>query len=137
MRGEIPYVLYQDGKNFSYVIQSYQDGTWQQLTRGSELSQYQDFTIWGDRLYLAYTTGSFPYGLHVSAYDLNTGEKTDYEDGAGDVCNLSIGADAVLLGRWLRREQVSLANWRAGDLDGSGMLNGADLTMLRRMLTGT
>lgn len=313
IRGEIPYVLYQDGKNFSYVIQSYQDGTWQQLTRGSELSQYQDFTIWGDRLYLAYTTGSFPYGLHVSAYDLNTGEKTDYEDGAGDVCNLSIGADdtsvavayrgavnstapavdvwdaqghrtislsdqsagrtdlirgqegyyisateqaaglyalqngetehallgnavsgncyyteltrtadglyltistqnpsdlavyqyrdggfaklgnsiagetvgaaataaagdmlyvaycsgqgnvriktyrlrqdsvtgdvngdgactvadAVLLGRWLRREQVSLANWRAGDLDGSGMLNGADLTMLRRMLTGT
>lgn len=313
MRGEIPYVLYQDGKNFSYVIQSYQDGTWQQLTRGGELSQYQDFTIWGDRLYLAYTTGSFPYGLHVSAYDLNTGEKTDYEDGAGDVCNLSIGADdtsvavayrgavnstapavdvwdaqghrtislsdqsagrtdlirgqegyyisateqaaglyalqngetehallgnavsgncyyteltrtadglyltistqnpsdlavyqyrdggfaklgnsiagetvgaaataaagdmlyvaycseqgnvriktyrlrqdsvtgdvngdgactvadAVLLGRWLRREQVSLANWRAGDLDGSGMLNGADLTMLRRMLTGT
>lgn len=313
MRGEIPYVLYQDGKNFSYVIQSYQDGTWQQLTRGSELSQYQDFTIWGDRLYLAYTTGSFPYGLHVSAYDLNTGEKTDYEDGAGDVCNLSIGADdtsvavayrgavnstapavdvwdaqghrtislsdqsagrtdlirgqegyyisateqaaglyalqngetehallgnavsgncyyteltrtadglyltistqnpsdlavyqyrdggfaklgnsiagetvgaaataaagdmlyvaycseqgnvriktyrlrqdsvtgdvngdgactvadAVLLGRWLRREQVSLANWRAGDLDGSGMLSGADLTMLRRMLTGT
>ena len=313
MRGEIPYVLYQDGKNFSYVIRSYQDGTWQQLTRGSELSQYQDFTIWGDRLYLAYTTGSFPYGLHVSAYDLNTGEKTDYEDGAGDVCNLSIGADdtsvavayrgavnstapavdvwdaqghrtislsdqsagrtdlirgqegyyisateqaaglyalqngetehallgnavsgncyyteltrtadglyltvstqnpsdlavyqyrdggfaklgnsiagetvgaaataaagdmlyvaycseqgnvriktyrlrqdsvtgdvngdgactvadAVLLGRWLRREQVSLANWRAGDLDGSGMLSGADLTMLRRMLTGT
>lgn len=312
MRGEIPYVLYQDSKNFSYVIQSYQDGAWQQLTRGSELSQYQDFTIWGDRLYLAYTTGSFPYELHVTAYDLYTGEKTDYADGAGDVCNLSIGADdtsvavayrgavnsttpavdvwdaqghrtislsdqsagmtdlirgqegyyifateqaaglyalrngeterallgdavsgscyyteltrtadglyltvstqnpsdlavyqyrdggfvklgnsiagetvgaaataaagdmlyvaycseqgnvrfktyrlrqdpvtgdvngdgactvadAVLLGRWLRRGQVSLANWRAGDLDGSGMLNGVDLTMLRRMLTG-
>lgn len=93
MYGEIPYVLYQDSRNFSYVIQSCQDGAWQELARGSELSQYQDFTIRGDRLYLAYTTGSFPYGLHVAAFDLNTGERTDYADGVADVCNLSIAAD--------------------------------------------
>ncbi len=90
MYNDVPYILYNDSSEFTYVIKYYKDGKWNTLAKGSELSQYQDFAIHNDKLYLAYTTGSFPYALHVSSYDLKTGEIKQYEDGNTDVCNISI-----------------------------------------------
>ncbi len=51
---------------------------------------------------------------------------------ADGVCST---ADAVLLRKWLLGiPDTALADWRAGDLDGSGSLNAADLTLLKRLL---
>lgn len=59
--------------------------------------------------------------LAVTAGDIN-------DDG---VCS---PADAVSLVHWLMHDRIALQNWTAGDLDGSGSLNAADLTLLKRRL---
>ncbi len=93
MNGNIPYVLYNDSTDFTYVIAYYENGKWNTLLKGTQLSQYQDFQIYKDKIYLAYTTGEFPYALHLLSYDLKTGQKTDYADGSEDVCNVSIAVN--------------------------------------------
>lgn len=43
-------------------------------------------------------------------------------------------ADAVTLHRWLMHDRITVANWLAGDLDANGVLNAADLTLLKRRI---
>lgn len=92
MNGNTPYVLYNDSQ-FFFTIRYYEDGNWKFLLKGSEVNQYQDFCIYNNKIYLAYTTGSFPYQLHLLSYDLLTGDSENYVNGSGDVCNISIAAN--------------------------------------------
>ena len=43
-------------------------------------------------------------------------------------------ADAVTLHRWLMHDRITIANWLVGDLDANGVLNAADLTLLKRRI---
>lgn len=43
-------------------------------------------------------------------------------------------ADAVLLLKYLLTEEKTLPDWQAGDTDRNGMLNAADLSLLKRMI---
>ena len=43
-------------------------------------------------------------------------------------------ADAALLQQWLTVGTGTLSVWQAGDLDGNGLLNAVDLTLLKRLL---
>lgn len=64
-------------------------------------------------------------------------EEPQHQYPAGDVsCDFMLRLnDAVLLQKWLLAEpDTVLADWKAGDLDGNGRLNGADLTLLKRAL---
>lgn len=92
MNGNTPYVLYNDSQ-FFFTIRYYKDGNWKFLLKGSEVNQYQDFCIYDNKIYLAYTTGSFPYQLHLLSYDLLTGDSENYVNDSGDVCNISIAAN--------------------------------------------
>ncbi len=42
--------------------------------------------------------------------------------------------DAAVLQKWLLHDRNTVENWLAGDLDANGMLNAADLTLLKRRL---
>ena len=58
--------------------------------------------------------------------------KTMTGDVNGDgVCTAE---DAEVLYYWLRQDRIKVSNWIAGDLDANGVLNAADLTMLKRQL---
>ena len=46
-------------------------------------------------------------------------------------------ADAVLLQKYLLTAEKTLPSWHAGDMDGNGRLNAADLTQLKRLLLNT
>ena len=45
-------------------------------------------------------------------------------------------ADAVLYSKWLTGAESQLPQWKAADFDGSGYLNAADLTLMKRALLG-
>ena len=68
-------------------------------------------------------------------FDPNGGGSDDPVPGdinADGQCNHE---DAVLLFDWLlAKPDVTLANWEAGDIDGSGTLNAVDLSLLKQML---
>lgn len=46
------------------------------------------------------------------------------------VCDTS---DAVTLYRWLMQHRITVAAWCAGDLDANGVLNAADLSLMKRL----
>lgn len=64
-------------------------------------------------------------------------DEAEKNDVIGDVSGdrrFSI-ADAVLLQKWLLAEpRTRLANWKAGDFSGDGILNAIDLTLMKREL---
>ena len=73
--------------------------------------------LWAQTMYdVVYKTGDTPV-----AGDLN-------QDGACTV------ADLVLLQKWLMGAGT-LTNWQAAELTGDGVIDSADLCILRRMLT--
>lgn len=92
MNGKTPYVLYNDSQ-FYFTLRYYEDGNWKFLLKGSAVNQYQDFCIYDNKVYVAYTTGSFPYQLHLCSYDLLTGDAENYVNGSDDVCNISVTAN--------------------------------------------
>ena len=86
-----PYVLYQD-RDFILHICRYNvsSGNWTEIYRTTELAQYADITADGNKLYFTYTTGNFPYSMHMGCYDSQT-EKTEIigENIAENACNMS------------------------------------------------
>ena len=50
---------------------------------------------------------------------------------ADGVCSV---ADAVVLYHWLRHDRIQVNDWKAGDMDGNGILTISDLTLLKQLL---
>ncbi|MDE7120817.1 MAG: hypothetical protein K2O42_01485, partial [Oscillospiraceae bacterium] len=90
--GNIPYVLYQDQNFFLHLSRyEYASGSWTEVYQGTELAQYADFTADGTKLYLTYTTGTFPYALHCASYDCESEVFTTIgENIEPNACNMSI-----------------------------------------------
>ncbi|MDE6798448.1 MAG: dockerin type I repeat-containing protein, partial [Ruminococcus sp.] len=91
--GDTPYVMYHDS-NFLLHICRYDtlSGDWTEVYRTTETAQYADMTADGNRIYFTYTTGNFPYSLHMACYDSVT-EKTEIigENISENACNMSVG----------------------------------------------
>lgn len=91
--GNTPYVMYHDS-NFLLHICRYDtlSGDWTEVYRTMETAQYADMTADGNRIYFTYTTGNFPYSLHMACYDSVT-EKTEIigENISENACNMSVG----------------------------------------------
>lgn len=90
--GNTPYVIYQD-KNFILHMCQYDinSGIWTEIYKTSELAQYADIISDGNKLYITYTTGNFPYALHAVCYDSETKKITVIgENFASNACNMSI-----------------------------------------------
>lgn len=89
--GGIPYVMYRDSSFLVHIFRlDMNTGRWTEIYKGRETAQYADITSDGSRIYLAYTTGTFPYVLNGAAYDPQTDSMTVFNslDGS-NVCNLS------------------------------------------------
>lgn len=90
--GDVPYVLYNNSA-YNYVLKRYINNSWETVAESTSLAQYTDMTVCGDKIYIAYTEGSFPYALSVACYDT----ETDTLSSTGGVisenaCSLSIQA---------------------------------------------
>lgn len=90
--GNTPFVLYRDR---DYVLRlcryDISSDSWIELYQGTELAQYADMTAGENKLYVTYTTGSYPYALHAICYECETGSVTVMgENLSENVCNLSI-----------------------------------------------
>ena len=92
--GNTPYVIYQDRDFILHVCQyDINFGIWTEIYKTSELAQYADITADNNKLYITYTTGSFPYALHVACYDSETDTlKIIGENIATNACNMSIAS---------------------------------------------
>lgn len=98
--GNTPYLLYQDDQ---YLLRLCRwNGTvWETCYTGTELAQYADMTASGGKLYLTYTTGTFPYALQAACYDTATDTLSALGSTiAANACNMEIAVsgETILIG---------------------------------------
>lgn len=99
--GTTPYVLYNDS-DYNMVLCGYNEssGTWEKKVSGEELAQYTDLASSDGKLWIAYTTDSYPYVLNAACFDPETGEYTVIgTELAENACNISLscsGGTAVI-----------------------------------------
>lgn len=89
---DTPYVMFND-YDFNIKLYGYNKSTdtWDLKYSSSELSQYTDITSNGDKIYISYTVGSFPYALNVLEYNtIDDTYKTIGDTISENACNLSI-----------------------------------------------
>ena len=84
------------------------------------------------------TLGTNGTGTGVIGYTVLVTEQKPAGPLKGDVnADGSVSlADVIALHKYLLTELKTLPDWQAGDMDGSGRLNAADLTLLKRQLIG-
>ncbi|CDE34400.1 m6 family metalloprotease domain protein [Ruminococcus sp. CAG:403] len=90
----IPYVLYQDEQYLLRLCKWNNDtSAWETCYTSSELSQYQDITTDGERIYFTSTTGTYPYVLQADCYDPKTEQVTSLGTNlSSNACNMEIAA---------------------------------------------
>lgn len=95
--GNTPYVLYRDKDYLLHLCRyDYSSESWTEVYQGTALAQYADLTADENKVYVTYTTGSFPYALWAACYDCHTEAITILgENMAENACNMSM---AVLHG---------------------------------------
>ena len=98
--GNTPYLLYQDDQYFLRLCR-WNGTAWETCYTGTELAQYADMTASGGKLYLTYTTGTFPYALQAACYDTATDTLSALGSTiAANACNMEIAVsgETVLIG---------------------------------------
>lgn len=85
----VPYILYNDA-NFNYVLSKY-NGSWENILQSDNLAQYIDIAINENKIYLAYTEGTYPYALSLLCYDTQSGNSQLIGDVIADnACSISL-----------------------------------------------
>lgn len=88
----VPYVMFND-YDFNLNLYSYDSNTqsWNLVYRGDEIAQYTDIISHDDKVYVAYTTGNYPYSLNVISYDTTSKNiETIGTNLGGNACNISM-----------------------------------------------
>lgn len=96
-----------------------------------------DFRMKRDRIAAALLSAVLCLTPAVSGSGIQTAFAAEGVSAGGDIDRSGTPDynDAAMLQRWLLAEQeVWLPDWTAGDLDGNGKLDAADLTLLKRLL---
>lgn len=121
--GNTPYVLYQD-KDFLLHLCRYDcsTGGWTDVYQGTAFAQYAALTADETKLYVAYTTGNFPYALHAVCYDCEAGTVTALgETITANACGMSAavlnGTPAVAYRDLNDGSKAKLAVYHEGNWD--------------------
>lgn len=87
-----PYVIFNDyDYNLNLYAYDNTNNSWNLLYHGDSIAQYTDITSNNDTLYIAYTTGSYPYRLNVLSYDIGTNSIDIIGSNLSEnACNISI-----------------------------------------------